>query len=220
MIYVAWASLYEGSSDVGYFDILIPRLMEDLLARRGRQSAVVPATPSIRLGSTNRSVAAVAAEMCKSREAFHVIFIHADTGGRSQEEKIDSRTVEYCEEAHRQCQWRTDRCIYLKPRHEMEAWALSDPAAVLKAFGYIGPANDLGLPADGKAAERLADPKIVLRNAAEKVRGRRRPGRTAVPFAAIAQNQSLNALRNCDSFGEFEANLESAFVTLGWVSLT
>ena len=80
MTYVSWAACYEGESDAAYFDVLIPRVMEAIVMTQGTRHADIAAAPAVRL--RRREVDKVAHEACAAREAFHLIFIHGDTGGR------------------------------------------------------------------------------------------------------------------------------------------
>ena len=43
MTYVSWGVMYEGPSDRVYFDVLIPRLMEDIVLSCGRLIPELPA---------------------------------------------------------------------------------------------------------------------------------------------------------------------------------
>ena len=143
-------------------------------------------------------------------ESFHLLFIHTDTGGRNLETSVDNRGCAYCRACHVRCGWSSDRCVILAPRHETEAWALSDPQAIANALGYRGPIAALGLPADGAEAERLVDPKAILEQAARRVQNRRAGGRgVSQLLPAIAQAQTLTALRMSQSFRDFEASLRA-----------
>lgn len=42
MTYVGWAVLYEGSSDQDYFDVLIPKIMEEIVASFGVRKSRFP----------------------------------------------------------------------------------------------------------------------------------------------------------------------------------
>jgi hypothetical protein len=83
------------------------------------------------------------------------------------------------------------------------------------ALGYRGRPDDIGLPADVRAAERLADPKQTLDDVIALVRGRRRAEPPGTLFPAIAQRQSLAALRRSPSYLEFESALREALLDLG-----
>jgi hypothetical protein len=212
MTYLSWAALYEGASDEAYFEVLIPRVMEDIIVTRGTRHATIPPGPAIRL--KRDAVDVVAREACKAKDAFHLVFIHADTGGRGVETALEERSKRYCEAMHAICEWPTVRCITIAPRHETEAWVLADPDAVTAALGYVGVPGSIGLPANAVEAERLVDPKAVLAAAVNQVRRRRRPFSAKQIFPAIAQRQSLARLRVAASFAAFEGGLLAALADL------
>lgn len=214
MTYLSWASFYEGDTDRSYFDVLIPRILEAITAE-GTRPVTVPTNPAVILGRRGRTVESVGKEICESREAFHIVFIHADTGGRSLSGTIDNRGSAYCEEAARLCEHPSHRCVIICPRHETEAWVLADPRAVTEVLGYRRPSSQLGLPEDAAAAERLVDPKQVLANAVRLVQGRRARRGIEQLFAPVAQIQSLAELRRSVSFRQFEERLRSTLGTLG-----
>ena len=215
MTYLSWAVLYEGETDAAYHDQLIPRVMEDIILSRGTRQSTIPTTPAVRL--RRDTVMKVAREACAAREAFHLIFIHADSGGRDLAAGVETRSTAYCQAMNTLCAWPPVRCITLSPRHETEAWILADPHAVMAALGYQGSPASLGLPANAAQAERLVDPKSVLTAAVSQVRGKRRRFDVKQIFPAIAQRQSLAALRQARSFTAFEASLLLGLADLGCV---
>jgi hypothetical protein len=213
MTYVSWAALYEGSSDASYFGVLIPRLMDDLIMERGVRASTIPATPA--LVFRRADVLSVAAEAKDAKDAFHLAFIHADTGGRGLVEGLAERSTAYCEAMHAAFGLDPARCITVAPKHETEAWVLCDPEAVTDALGYRGKPVELGLPLTARAAEALVDPKATLRNAISIARGRRREDGASVLYPAIAQRQNLDRLRESPSFAAFEASVVAALSSLG-----
>lgn len=215
MTYVSWAALYEGPSDAAYFGVLLPRLMDEIILADGIRNSTIPSVPAIIL--ERGDVMTVATEACSFRDAFHVVFIHADTGGRAQEQRVDQRSLAYCEAMHAVCGWNLSRCITVAPRHETEAWILCDPAAVMGALGHVGNPADLGLPNSATAAERLVDPKATLNQAMRTSRGRRRVDNPTTLYPAIAQRQDLNLLRQSGSFSAFEVRVRGALADLGCI---
>jgi len=215
MTFVCWAAHYEGPSDALYFDSLITRLMDDAIRRNGVRMSTVATSPALlfRRGTDE----SVAQELCETSDSFYIAFIHSDTGGRNLEGRIGERGGRVCERANELCGWDMHRCVLLTPRHEMEAWALADPDAVCESLGYRGSHEDLGLPSNANQAERLIDPKATLAEAIRRVRGSRRAKMPEYLFPAIAQRQSLTALRGSASFNDFEARLERALRSLGCV---
>ncbi len=212
MIYVSWCAFYEGVSDAAYFGILIPRIMEDIILDRGTGNATVPPDPAIRFG--RGAIELVAQEACAGRDAFRLAFFHADTGGSGLASALPSRSDAYCARMHDFCSWPPVRCITITPRHETEAWILSDPAAVTAALGYTGLPASIGLPSNAREAERLNDPKSVLAEAMAQVRGRRRRPDVSQIFSAIAQRQSFAALRQAGSFIRFQDDLLAGLADL------
>ena len=88
-MYLAWALFCEGITDRSYLEILIPRVLEDLLLRNGNRPVDVARQSAVPIGQRNRTVDAVAAEACDAREAFHLLFVHAGTGGRALQQNLD-----------------------------------------------------------------------------------------------------------------------------------
>jgi Domain of unknown function (DUF4276) len=215
MTYVSWAALYEGATDQAYFELLIPRVMEDIITKHGARHSTIPPAPAVKL--QRGAVEKVAREACRARDAFHLVFIHADAGGRALEADLEDRSVRYCDAMHALCTWPPVRCITISPRHETEAWILADPRAVIEALGYLGSPASIGLPGNANQAERLGDPKSVLAAAVTQVRGRRRPFDANQIFPAIAQRQALANLRQARSFAAFETSLLAALADLGCV---
>ena len=189
MTYLSWAVLYEGDTDAAYLDLLIPRLMDEIVMVRGIRHSNIPAAPALRL--RRGTVDKVAQEACRASAAFYLVFVHADTGGRNLEAGMEPRAGAYCEAMRELCDWPPVRCITISPRHETEAWILADSLAVTSALGYTGSPDSIGLPTNAAQAERLDDPKAVLSRAVSQVRGRRRRFDVKQIFPAIAQRQSF-----------------------------
>jgi Domain of unknown function (DUF4276) len=215
MTYLSWAAMFEGSTDRTYFEVLIPRLMEAMTLAHGTRNSTIPLNPVVILPrGASEKVAQVA---CDQREAFHLVFIHADTGGRNLEAGLARRSCAICNAMTSICDWPAERCIVVAPRKETEAWLLADPQAITSALGYTGLPDTIGLPAHAKAAEALADPKVTLNDAMKQVRGRRAVNIQQI-YPAIAQLQSWDALRRSDSFRKFESDLRVALAHIGCVT--
>ncbi len=213
MTYVSWAAMYEGTSDAAYFGVLFPRLMDELLLVHGIRASTIPVSPALLLKRAD--VMSVAQEACESADAFHLLFIHADTGGRGLQENVAQRSIAYCEAMHALCGVDPRRCITVAPKHETEAWLLCDPSAVMGALGFRGAPGDIGLPGSAREAEGLLDPKAALRNAITSARGRRRDEPVGTLYPAIAQRQNFVMLRKSMSFKAFEDRVIEGLKSLG-----
>lgn len=207
MRYLSWAVLYEGQSDASYFDIMIHKLMLEMVCG-GDHVVSIPENP-VRIRS--RSIIGFAREVCDNSDSFDILFIHLDAGGRSISQRISQTTSEYLAALKETCDWSDKRCVFVLPRHETEAWVLADAEAVCVALGYNGNPSGVGLPASASEAERIQDPKLCLNEVINQIRGgrhRKRGDRNV--FAAVAQNQRIEILRGSESFSEFECRLRSA----------
>ena len=65
MTYVSWGALYEGPTDQVYFEVLIPRLMEDIVLSSGIRTSTIPSAPAVVL--TRGTIEQVVAEACEAR---------------------------------------------------------------------------------------------------------------------------------------------------------
>ena len=214
-MYLAWAAFYEGLSDRAYFDILLPRVLDEILVNKSQKLFEIPTAPATYIGKHKREKALVALEICQQREAFHLLFIHADTGGRDLERGIASRREAFAKAANQLCEWPCDHSVFLSPRHETEAWVLADGNAVCRALGYRGPPSELGLPSTAAAAERIGNPKTKLDEVVRSVSQRAYRGGTSRLLSLIAQEQDIEMLRGCSSFQAFEISLLKCLSVLG-----
>jgi hypothetical protein len=104
--------------------------------------------------------------------------------------------------------------VMLSPEKELEAWALSDVAAVKAALGVKDIPGNL-MPATPEAAEKLPDPKANLDRIVQSVVRKRSAARQIL--VRIAQEQSIEELRRADSFKTFEACLRDVLGQHGFL---
>ena len=213
MTWLSWAAGYEGTSDRRYFELLIPRLIEDLVCSRGTVHRVdIPTQAAVLL---KRGAAEVMARQgCAERQAIALVFIHVDAGGRGQGPGNVLRAAACCEAMGRLCAWPPARCIPVVPAREMESWVIADPRAVAGVLGFRGELGRLGLPTSPEEAERVADPKASLREAVRIARGDGRRVDIGELLGGIAQRQDLGRLRQAASFARFERDLLAALIDL------
>jgi hypothetical protein len=217
MIYVSWAAYFEGVTDREYFRVLLPRVMQDIVAGGAIQSVTIPEDMLV-IGASDRTVEAVAVEACNNRDSFHLWFIHADIGGRALEDGLASRSEAYADRAFQLCRLPKVRSINVAPKKETEAWVLADRRAVLEAFGLSAGYDTETLPRNPPECERLADPKVLLDEFATEVNRRRYRRGASFLYPTIGQRQDLAALRRMPSFNRFEADLRTALASLGCIA--
>lgn len=216
-MFVTWASVYEGSTDASYFDILLPRVLNDILLQHGSRPVGVADFPAVRLGERGREIAKIATEICENRDAFALLFIHADMGGREQEKTALERALSHANAANELCGFQIEENAQaILPKKEMEAWALTDGDAICNALGFTGDRSSLNLPIQPVHAESVPDPKAAMLHILKSVKRKVRPSDPARLLASIAQIQSLDRLRLCPSYTEFENGLRGKMELQGF----
>lgn len=214
-MYISWARVYEGASDAAYFDTLIRRVLFDVISSNATRNIDIADESIFRFGQESREISVVAREICAASDSFDLVFIHADAGTSGQEAFAFARAEAYAAAACHLCGFSMDRYVCLVPRREMESWALADAQAVCRSIGFSGEPRVLGIPTHPADAERLGDPKAVLQQAVSRFKRRIRSGDVTRLLSSIAQMQSLECLRECDSFRQFEICLTDRLSRLG-----
>lgn len=219
MKYLGWAVFYEGKSDAFYLDVLIPKILRDVIANsNGGDIVEVPDQPSAKLGANGRDVNSVAKEACEFSDAFELLFIHSDKGGRGLQKTLDARSKAYCEAIEKECGIPHTQCVCITPKHETEAWILADPNAVLDSVGIVGEPTDFDLPSAPKEAEKLKDPKSAFQNALDKMNVRPRSRASSFLFPAIANRQNLQEVYRMSEIRALRDQVQASLTSLGFVA--
>ncbi len=216
-MFVCWTAFYEGKTDNAYFEVLLPRLIENIVQQRAPRNVSVPAYPAIPWDASDKSIDTVSNKICETMEAFDIVFIHADTGGAAQQASLPARSTSFCEACLKLCEFPPVRCVPLTPKHETEAWVLTDRTAICDALGFRGNPDKLDLPKNAKDAEKDPDPKSTLNSAVKKAIGKRRRLNPTSLFPIVASTQNLVELRKTTSFREFEKRLVAALEDVGCI---
>ncbi|MBL3566147.1 hypothetical protein JMM59_14215 [Rhodovulum sulfidophilum] len=213
-MYLSWSAFYEGNTDAQYFNTLIPRVLDDVIRSHGVRPCDVAEFPSVRFGVSDRQFDCVSREICRRRDEFHIIFIHADLGGRALSQSIYDRREALIDRARDFCGFDVNTAVLLSPEKELEAWALSDPDALRSALG-VTEIDEALLPDSPRAAEKLEDPKDILNQILEDASIKKRAHTQML--VRIAQEQSFTNLRRARSYVWFEESLAAALRYLGFV---
>ena len=214
---LSWALYAEGETDRDYLGTLLPRIIEDVAFASERGSeAMVPEQPAAIFGRRERAFDRAAQEICAAREAFVLLFVHGDTGGRGQQTTLDRRTAGLCRMAHDTCGLSPERCIVVAPRQATEAWCLADPNALRSAL-QLRPDHEFPeLSMAPRGVEQMTDPKATAQSIIlSLLRGRRRrPPR--FPYTMVAQQQRLDVLRALTAVEDLYQSVRRALVTIGY----
>jgi len=213
-MYLSWSAFYEGATDAQYFNIIIPRLLDDIIRTSGRRPCDVGEFPAVEFGVVDRSFDKVAEEICARKNEFHIIFVHADLGGRGLAADVALRREQLILQAQSICGFDPQIAVMLSPKKELEAWALADLAAIKAALGVNTIPDDL-MPATPSAAEKLPNPKANLNAIVKSATNKRSSARNIL--VRIAQEQSIDELRRAPSFEEFEVRLRYVLGQTGFI---
>jgi hypothetical protein len=156
----------------------------------------------------------IAAAARQAREAWSVLFIHADADTdeqRAYEERVQPARALLAAE------WGAPQSVAVVPVRMTEAWVLADVPAVRAAFGTTRSEQTLGLAEAGAhGADRLADPKATLAAAFQASRGRRKAGSVSPYLGLIGETSSLDRLRSLAAFRRMESELLGALRALAF----
>lgn len=213
-MYLSWSAFYEGTTDAQYFNALIPRVLNDIIRECGKRPCDVGEFPAVEFGIGNRSFNEVAEQICARKREFHIIFVHADLGGREQAATIAQRREQLIQKAQEIFGFDPGLAVMLSPEKELEAWALCDLAAIKASLGVNAIPADL-MPATPAAAERLLNPKANLDGIVKSVVRRKSAARQIL--VRIAQEQRIDELRRASSFNAFETSLRQVLGQCGFI---
>lgn len=217
MIYLNWALYCEGATDRQYLEVIIPRVLEHVAMNVGGPVAIVPQEPLGRFGVRSRSFDGEAQKISDISDALFILFVHADAGGRALREGVDARAQGLCARVHALCEFPMARCVSVVPDRETEAWCLASLGALSQATGIGEQALARHCQQVGRHAEAVAEPKEYLLNALQNSSGRRRRAtRIGIPYASIAQFQSIEALMPLPSFNDFYQATRIAMQEVGF----
>lgn len=219
MTYISWALYVEGTTDEQYLSVVLPKLIEHLLRGADGPNANIPDTPVETFGNPKHDLEEIAKKVCEGIDAFHILFVHGDTGGRALANQIDNRTCALCDHAYRRCNFPPERCIILAPNREIEAWTLADADAIRSTFDLRANATLHGIPNRPAQVENIHDPKAAINTFLTSLINGRRRRIPKWPYARIAQDQSIDVLLQVPSFAAFIEPLKVALRGLGYPRL-
>jgi len=216
MTYLSWALFVEGPTDRAYLGVMLPRLISFLLANANGPIAVVPDNPVEVFGIPKDSLDSTAERICMGSDAFHLMFVHGDLGGRGVASTVEYRTCALCEKINERCEFQLDRCILAIPNREIEAWTLADQSAIRAAFGFSVDRPLPHVPIKPHHVESLPDPKITRDEFLRAIAGGRRRHLARWPYESIAQEQDISRLLSVPSFAALADGTRVALRGLGY----
>ena len=207
----------EGPSDHRFLTPLIFRLCEALCMASQSPVEVAPVLPLKPLPGDIREPRArkIANAASEAREAWNVLFIHADadtSGQRARSERVQPAI----DEIRLRLKGSRHQTVPVVPVKEMEAWAICDGDALRIAFGVNLTDRQLGVPLRAQDVETISDPKLALEASFTATCPNRKNARRGVaPYLGlIGEEIAIPRLQQVAAFVAFERELKSALVAL------
>jgi hypothetical protein len=196
----------EGVSDAWFLPRVLTRALEDICWSGSVDVEVrdVSVLPIDRSGGLVEGVCTAVGERLDD-----LFFYHYDGGANRAK-----TTMQYWEplvDAWRRQVSDSRELVPVVPVLETEAWALPDKAALRAVVGSGWPKRDVFQTDRLADVERLEDPKRTLREISERGRGGRRRARKPEQYLPrIADELSLDALRDVPSFRQWSTDTVEA----------
>lgn len=148
--------------------------------------------------------------------AWDILFIHTD-GSSDWQTASAARVAPAVRRLERELSSYQGRAVSVVPVRETEAWMLVDGDALREVFGTRVPDERLGIPPHPADAEKLLDPKEVLKTAFQSTAPRRATRRRGWDSELLAEAVSLPKLGKLRSYKRFEKELRSALRDLRFI---
>ena len=218
MAYLALAFAGEGKTDYRLLPGLIRRSVLELCLR----SARVPVDVRDEVVELRRDCGkpfddSVFEAASREQGAFNLLFVHGDGGGdpgKVYRDFVMPLAAKLSETARAEVP-----VIGVVPIRELEAWGLVDGDALRAAYQVRPSDETLGLPAQPRQVESIADPKAVLEAACAQAASRRSGTRqrSSIKFDVMGETIALERLRQVPAFQRFEEDLAAALASLGLI---
>lgn len=157
----------------------------------------------------------IAAAARAAEGAWIVLFIHADADARDARTAIAERVQPAIDRLASDL-GTNKQAIAVVPIRMTEAWLLADIDAFRSVLGTTLDGDALGLSSVvAHGAERVADPKALVRHAIAVVKPRARAAQVASYRARLGEAVSLERLRRLVAFRTLEQDFRAALSELG-----
>jgi Domain of unknown function (DUF4276) len=204
----------EGASDRWFLPKVLERALDEL-CRDSALSVLAAEVEPLENVRTVDSPAAITAEVKQRLNDFVIAFLHYDGTADPDRERCKrwDPLMAQCPRLPGGREW-----VPVVPIREMEAWAVADREALLNVTGVAVTATGAFQVDLLSNVQRLEDPKRTLGEITARGRGTRRRKREAADyFPLLAERISLDALRNVESFRQWECDTVQALRKLGFL---
>jgi len=205
--YLSLAFIGEGSTDFRFLGTLLYRACFELCLASSQTVDIKDEVTKIHPPS--RVLENVVSEVKGNEREYSVVFIHRD--GKSS---YENALIEGIQPIREQLSLPSVAVIPIK---ETEAWVLADRESVMKAFSGVSDTAKLSGTPEGRALEKLPDPKKTLNDwyflsTGRKANSKRGP---TLFLEQIAGSCRLSELRKLPAYRRFETELLTTLKQMG-----
>ncbi|MET8088720.1 DUF4276 family protein [Micromonospora sp. NPDC005220] len=208
MRYLTSALVSEGVTDDQFLPRLLARALTEICLTEFEDAVEVADVQPLRDRRGPCSVADVIGLVEQNPASFSLIFFHHDQGANAE------RTVaEWLRPLRELWGERAEQLVAVVPVRETEAWLLADGDALRGALGVRWTDAEMGLPAQPRLVERVADPKNALNKVMDRV-----SRSTTDHYGQLGELVSLARLQGVPAYQRWWTDTRDALMRLGYRS--
>ncbi|MFG2045892.1 DUF4276 family protein [Micromonospora sp. NPDC048935] len=208
MRYLTSALVSEGVTDDQFLPRLLARALTEICLTEFEDAVEVADVQPLRDRRGPCSIADVIGLVEQNPASFSLIFFHHDQGANA--ERTDAEWLRPLREVWGE---RAEQLVTVVPVRETEAWLLADGDALRGALGVRWTDAEMGLPAQPRLVERVADPKSVLNGVMQRV-----SRSTTDHYGQLGELVSLARLQAVPAYQRWWADTRDALIRLGYRS--
>ncbi|MET8256950.1 DUF4276 family protein [Micromonospora sp. NPDC005205] len=208
MRYLTSALVSEGVTDDQFLPRLLARALTEICLTEFEDAVEVADIQPLRDRKGPCSIADVIGLVEQNPASFSLIFFHHDQGANA--ERTAAEWLRPLREAWGE---RAEQLVAVVPVRETEAWLLADGDALRSALGVRWTDAEMGLPAQPRLVERVADPKSALNSVMGRV-----SRSTTDHYGQLGELVSLARLQGVPAYQQWWSDTCDALVRLGYRS--
>jgi hypothetical protein len=206
MRYLTSALVSEGVTDDQFLPRLLARALTEICQTEFEDAVEVADVQPLRDRKGPCSTADAIKLVEQNPASFSLIFFHHDQGASA-----DRVAREWLQPLRQLWGDRAEQLVAVVPVRETEAWLLTDGDALRSALGVRWTDAEMGLPAQPRRVERIADPKKVLDDLMSRV-----SRSTTDHFGQLGELVSLARLDDVPAYRQWWSDTRDALVRLGY----
>ncbi|MEU1585369.1 DUF4276 family protein [Micromonospora sp. NPDC005710] len=206
MRYLTSALVSEGVTDDQFLPRLLARALTEICLTEFEDAVDVADVQPLRDRRGPCSIPDVIGLVEQNPASFSLIFFHHDQGANRER-----TAAEWLRPLRELWGERAEKLVAVVPVRETEAWLLADGDALRSALGVRWTDAEMGLPAQPRMVERIADPKSTLNSVMDRV-----SRSTTDHYGQLGELVSLARLQEVPAYQQWWSDTCDALVRLGY----